>query len=443
MRIKRWIGFVSLRWFATKRESGGSVSAILASAGIAIGVTALVLVIGVMNGFQLGYIDSVLEVSSFHVRVDVEKQVRNSLADAADEGLAAKIAAEPGVSSVIPFSETRCLISTRAGRAYPLSLRAVPDDAFDRDPGMMRRLGFSAGKPRLPWPGGGGIYLGAELANYLDLSEGDEADILVTSSGKEEGVEAKTIPVKIDGLFRSEYFDFDFGMALVPFSSSTKIFPAGSAQQITYGVKLKDRYDDSRSAARLEADLGLGPDAVEGWRDYNRAFFGALRVEKTVMMILIGLIFLVVGVNIFHSMRRAVAEKTEDIAVLKAMGASPEEIGRVFVLDGFAIGAGGALVGLALGLLLAVNVNEVFSLVESTVNCLASVASRLLAGQSQGDAFRVFSPQYFYLAEVPVRVLFPETLFVTAAAITASVTAARAAARKVAGLAPAEVLRYE
>ena len=88
------------------------------------------------------------------------------------------------------------------------------------------------------------------------------------------------------------------------------------------------------------------------------------------MMLLIGLIFLVVGVNIFHSMRRAVAEKTEDIAVLKAMGASPEDLGRVFVIDGLAIGAGGALVGLALGLLVAVNVNEVFAIVEALVNAV-------------------------------------------------------------------------
>ena len=70
MRPKGWIGFVSLRWFATKRESGGSVSAVLAASGIAIGVMALILVIGVMNGFQLGYIESVLEVSSFHIRID-------------------------------------------------------------------------------------------------------------------------------------------------------------------------------------------------------------------------------------------------------------------------------------------------------------------------------------------------------------------------------------
>jgi lipoprotein-releasing system permease protein len=160
------------------------------------------------------------------------------------------------------------------------------------------------------------------------------------------------------------------------------------------------------------------------------------------MMVLIGLIFLVVGVNIFHSMRRAVAEKTEDIAVLKSLGASPDDIGRVFVLNGLAIGAGGAFIGLVLGLLLAVNVNEVFALVEAFVNGLAAFAARM-AGSLGGGDFRVFSPQYFYLMEVPVRVLFPETFFVTAAAIAAAAIAAAAAARRISSLAPSEVLRYE
>jgi len=147
-------------------------------------------------------------------------------------------------------------------------------------------------------------------------------------------------------------------------------------------------------------------------------------------------------VNIFHSMRRAVAEKTEDIAVLKAMGASPEELERVFVIDGLAIGAGGAFVGLVFGLLIAVNVNEVFALVEALVNGAAFLASRILGGLGMGD-FRVFSPQYFYLLEVPVRVLFPETFFVTAAAIASAAGAAAAAARRVSSLMPAAVLRYE
>jgi lipoprotein-releasing system permease protein len=441
MSIPRWIGFVSSRWFSARRESGGAASSVLASAGIAIGVAALVVVLGVMNGFQLGFIDSILEVSSFHVRVE---DARSRKEAAPDSGLIAGISSMREVVSVLPFVETRCILVSREGRTFPLSVRAMPDDAASRDPGLMKSLaieGSEAGQ-QAGWPGKGGIFLGAELARYLAITPGSIANLLVVSSSEEEGVEARTVRVRVDGVFRSGYYDFDFGMAVLPFSAASFLFSPGVSPHYVYGVKLKDRYADLAFQARLRDKLGLGPERVEGWRDYNRAFFGALRTEKMVMMLLVGLIFLVVGVNIFHAMRRAVAEKTEDIAVLKAMGASSEEIGRVFALDGLVIGAGGAFVGLALGLLVAVNVNEVFALVEGLVNAVGSIVSHIAGSLSGGD-FRVFSPQYFYLMEVPVRVLFPETLFITVAAIASAVAASATAARRVSRLAPAEVLRYE
>jgi lipoprotein-releasing system permease protein len=433
MRGFSWIAFVSRRWFAGRKEGGGSASAFLASSGIAIGVAALVVVLGVMNGFQLGFIDSILEVSSFHIRVDEDR------ASGPDESLVGRIASVPGVLSVIPFSEKQCMLSSSEGRSFPLSLRVIPDDAQQRDPVMMRALGI---EKEGAW-NTGGLILGAELARFLDISPGDEVSILVVSAGGAEGIEAKSVTARVDGIFRSGYYDFDFGMALAPYSSpiATAVFPPERAQRWTYGVRLEDPNADGLVASRIRSVLGLGEDRVESWRDYNRAFFGALRTEKAVMMLLIGLIFLVVGVNIFHSMRRTVAERTEDIAVLKAMGAGSEELRGIFVIDGLAIGAGGALVGLAIGLLIAVNVNEVFSLLEALVNGVSALASRVAGGLGRGD-FHVFSPQYFYLMEVPVRVLFPETFFVTAAAILSSALAASAAAR-VSRLVPAEVLRYE
>ena len=433
MIFQRWIVFVSRRWFSGRMDGGGSPFSWLAVSGIAIGVAALVVVLGVMNGFQLGFIESILDVSSFHLRVDEQR--------GSDEGLIARIASEPSVLSVLPFSERHCLLSTQDGRAFPLSLRVMPDDARQRDPSMMSALGMmDAGA----WKPGGGMILGAELARYLGIEPGSVVDILVVSAGGDVGVEAQTIKMRVDGLFRSGYYAFDFGMAVLPISSSAaaSFLHTGRPQHFTYGVKLRERFSDVAVSEQLRIDLGLGADRVESWRDYNRAFFGALRTEKTVMMLLIGLIFLVVGVNIFHSMRRAVVEKTEDIAVLKAMGGSPEELKRVFIINGLAVGAGGALLGLAAGLLVAINVNEVFAIAEAFVNALSDIASRIQGGLGAQD-FHVFSPRYFYLSEVPVRILFPETFFVTAAAIASAAIAAATAADRMSGLVPAEILRYE
>jgi len=441
MSRARWIAFVSRRWFAARRESGGGASSALAAAGIAVGVATLIVVLGVMNGFQLGFIESILDVSSFHLRIDGEQRSADGgtgSAGAYDESLISRVAEMPGVVSVVPFAETRCLLAGSGGRGYPVLIRALPEDADSRDPAMMRALNVEGSFP----PAGGGLVIGAELSRYLGLPVGSLARLTIVTAGGEEGAQAREIKVRVAATFRSGYYDFDSGMALISATEAGEIFPADRPILMSYGVKLSDRYADVLVAERIRSELGLDPGSVQAWRDYNRAFFGALRTEKTIMMLLIGLIFLVVGVNIFHSMRRAVAERSEDIAVLKAVGASAESIRLAFVLDGLAVGAIGAAVGLAIGLFIAVNVNEVLAFAEGIAAWAASLASRI-AGIASGGDYRVFSPQYFYLAEVPVRVLFPETLFIVAAAVGSSAAAASAAASRAASLAPAEVLRYE
>ena len=427
-----WISFVSRRWFASRRESGGSASSFLAASGIAIGVAALIVVLGVMNGFQLGFIDSILEIASFHVRVDNERT------GGPDLGLVNRLAADPSVRSVLPFAETRCLVETADGRAQAITLRALPSDAGRRDPALLPALGIEGPL----FPSQGGLVLGSELARSLNVTPGQTVDLVVISASLSEGVEARSMRMTVARTFRSGYYEYDAGLAFVSFGEAGAIFPADRAVDYIYGIKLKDRYADAAFVSKLGSEYGIGKESAESWRDYNRAFFGALRTEKSMMMLLIGLIFLVVGVNIYHAMRRSVAERLEDIAVLQAVGADSRSIRRAFMLDGLAIGAGGAIVGLIVGLLIAVNVNEVFAVAESIVNGVSGLLARM-AGAPGASDFRVFSPQYFYLMEVPVRVLFPETLFIVAAAVASAMVSAGAAASSVSRLEPAAVLRYE
>ncbi|MGO8692525.1 MAG: ABC transporter permease [Rectinemataceae bacterium] len=432
MSRRSWVLFVSRRWFASRRESGGSASSFLAASGIAIGVAALIVVLGVMNGFQLGFIDSILEIASFHVRVEADR------VGGPDEKLAARIASDPAVRSVLPFAETRCLVQSPDGRTQAVELRAVPSDANRRDPALLPALGIEGPL----FPPGGGVVLGSELARSLDVKPGQSVDLVVVSASAAEGIEAKTVRMPVARTFRSGYYDYDAGLAFISFKEAAGVFPPDRAVSYIYGIKLKDRYADAAFVERLFSAYGLPRSGLESWRDYNRAFFGALRTEKSMMMLLISLIFLVVGVNIYHAMRRNVAERTEDIAVLRAIGSKSESVQWAFMLDGLAVGVGGALVGLILGLLIAVNVNEVFAGADALINGVADIIARI-RGMAVGGEFQVFSPRYFYLVEVPVRVLFPETLFIFAAAVGSAVLSAGIAARSVSRLEPAAVLRYE
>ena len=239
---------------------------------------------------------------------------------------------------------------------------------------MLGALGIELPRTRPSWNGEGGSSSGP---SWRDTS-GDSrlrGELLVVSAGGEEGVEARTVKVRVGGTFRSGYFDFDFGMAILPFSSGAgaSVFPPASSSNTSTGSSSSDRYADAGFAERLRDDLASAGRVEAG--AITTGLLRRARTEKTVMMLLIGLIFLVVGVNIFHSMRRAVAEKTEDIAVSRRWGPAPGALRRVFILDGLAIGAGGAVVGLTLGLLVAMNVNEVFALVEACVNAVAGLAS--------------------------------------------------------------------
>jgi lipoprotein-releasing system permease protein len=202
------------------------------------------------------------------------------------------------------------------------------------------------------------------------------------------------------------------------------------------GIKLTDRFNDTHAIALLRA-AGIPKEQIESWRTYNRAFFGALRMEKAIMMILVGLIFLVVGVNIFHALRKTVYARVEDIATLKALGADSRSLRRVFMVDGASAGLGGAAIGLVSGLFVALNVNQVFSFLEALIAVVASI----LPGQTGSFAF--FSPDFFYIADVPVRLPFFEVLFIFTSGAVSAMVAAWAASTRISSLKPSEVLRDE
>jgi lipoprotein-releasing system permease protein len=191
-----------------------------------------------------------------------------------------------------------------------------------------------------------------------------------------------------------------------------------------------------------------GTELLRSWRDYNRAFFGALRTEKLLMFILVGLIFIVVGLNIFQAQRRAVLERREEIGLLRALGGSGRAVRLIFVWDGFIIGFTGAALGMALGLLIAGNINAFFSVLEGGVNFFIMLLNMAAAvfdqgGSIRGEDFAVFSPAVFYIKEIPSRIIPHEAVLIFLFGLLSALLAAWFASGKVSRTNPAEVLRYE
>jgi lipoprotein-releasing system permease protein len=434
---------VAARYVRTRRRDRGNASALLSVAGIAVGVMTLTVVLAVMNGFQLGFIDSIVEVSSYHLQLRPARA-----ADARPAGISAALAetlrALPSVTAVVPFAERQALIVGAFQRPRACAVRAVPADLPSLDPSQARMLSIVDGSFDLAAPRS--IVLGSELAAAMGARIGDAVSLASYAAGADGRPTPRRDSFRVTGFFRTGYYDFDAGLLFISLSTADELYGGGSPLARTWGVKIADRFDDARALRRVSPLLAGTGYAAESWRTYNRSFFDALFMEKLMMMLLVGLIFVVVGFNVYHSLRRSVHERMEEIAVLKAMGIPPRRIQSIFVLEGLFIGLAGGSLGIAAGLLLAVNVSGVFTGIEAAINGILHLGRVLLSvfvGGEGAGSFAIFSPRYFYLTQVPSRVFLTEAFLVCFFAVFACVGAAWAASRAVSRFRPAEVLRYE
>jgi len=425
-----WIAYVALRLVAKKRGAAPPVLSIL---GIAVGVLALIVIISVMNGFQLGFIESILEISSYYVRIE-SPPVNNK-----DSALVLieKIKALPNVTAAIPFREVQALVRGDWGQ-YGALVRGIYPQAYDEDRGMAEKLVFEEGSFDLY--DSDSILLGAELAARLRVGLGDEVSLISVSgstalaSADEEANESLFI---VKGIFRSGFYEYDLGWGFINFDRAGEL----EGDPYILGIKLNDRWQDKKAAAAITelaaaASNGDKPPKVKTWRDFNRAFFGALRTEKLFMFVLVGLIFIVVGLNIYQAQRRIVLERREEIGLMRAVGAGDRAVRLVFVWDGLIIGLVGACSGTALGLLISFNIAAVFSLLEHAVNGVLYLLQR-------GGDFAVFSPTVFYIKELKARVIPHEVLLIFFFGLLSALAAAWFASGRISRIRPAEVLRYE
>ena len=431
---KSWVFFVASRYIFKGRGS----SPVLSILGIAVGVLALIVIIAVMNGFQLGFIESILEISSYHLRLEYFPQEK------VDE-IRESILAIPSVRAAVPFKEFQALARGRRSGQQAVLIRGLGENALEIDRAMESRLDFEYGSFDIS--DRSNVLLGTQLAGRLGLSVGDEVTLFsITGILSAEG-EGGLDTFLITGIFRTGYYEYDCSWAFINIESPSFLV---NESDLKLGIKLANRFQDRYALEQIKRkmrELNLDESVkLSSWRDYNRSFFGALRTEKLFMFILVGLIFIVVGLNIFQAQRRAVLQRREEIGLLRAVGGTEREVRFVFVLDGAIIGLTGACIGLILGLVISLNIPQFFSLVENIVNIFISIINMLAAqflGAGWTDSFAVFSPQIFYIKEIPSRILPYEVVIIFMFGFLSALAAAFFASRKAVKVQPAEVLRYE
>jgi len=430
-----WIWFIAVR--SVFRRQKKSPSPVLSVLGIAVGVFALIVIIAVMNGFQLGFIESILEISSYHLRV-------GPLPAGKAEETGAVLLAVPGVQAAVPFREFQALVRGRRTGQQAALVRGLPADAPARDTAMAARLEFEEGSFDLG--NERNVLLGAELARRLGVKTGNEISLysipaLFEASGDYTGLRTFTVT----GMFRTGFYEYDTGWAFVNIESAAAFSDTGPVM----GVKLKNRFHDQKmlelARKSLEGRDGFEEAEFTSWRDYNRSFFGALRTEKLFMFILVGLIFIVVGLNIYQAQRRSVLEHREEIGLLRAVGGGERAVRMIFVYDGAIIGFTGASTGLILGLIVASHIPLFFTVIEYIVNFLIHIVNTISGFFNAGgvEGFSFFSPAVFYIKEIPSRIIPREAVLIFMFGFFSALLAAWFASRKTSRILVAEVLRYE
>jgi lipoprotein-releasing system permease protein len=425
-----WIFDVSRRFSRVDRQGHSAVTSFLASLGICFGVMTLVTVISVMNGFQMGFKDAIIELSSYHV------QVKGSSSDSATERQFTEwCGRNRDIVSAVPFYEAQSFMVSVGGKQSAAVIRAVPEDVLDRDRGFADQLLITSG--RFDISEEDTIVLGSTLAYQLNVFPGNTVTLLALSGGSDVELLSRDRTFRVTGIFHSGYSDINASYAFISLASGRKYFGAG-AEKI-YGIKLrKQSLDAPVIGAVKKAFPSL---SAESWRTYNRSFFGVLRMEKNMLMMLVFLIFIVAGINIYNGMRRLVFERKSEIAVLSALGGKTGDIKAIFIMRGFITGITGTLAGVVLGLLISVNIGSVFRAASSVMYYAQYFA--VLVFHPADAAYVQENPMYLLYASIPARIVPGEIFLIALSGICAPLAASFAASRNVLGMNVAEVLHDE
>ena len=424
----RWIFDVSRRFASVDRKSRSSATSFLAVLVICFGVMSLVTVVSVMNGFQMSFVNAIMELSSFHIRVsNLESQAEADFLDSCADS--------KEIRCVSPFYESQALLVGNKSKESAGIIRGVDARTCEFDEGFAREIKIVSGSFDLS--SADSIVLGSYLAQSLGVTTGNTVNLLALSGGKDVELLSQNRQFKVTGIFECGYYDINQGYAFVSLEAAHMYF--GEDAPVFYGIKIRRPQNDGFVSAAIKNRF---PDAaVQSWREYNRTFFGALRVEKNILMLLVFLIFVVVAVNIYNGMRRLVFERSHEIAALSALGGTSFQIKAIFVVRGFLTGAAGTVIGIVLGIFISLNIRSVFLGVSHCLYWLELFFTSVFSPENA--AFVTENQMYAIYASIPARIIPSEVLLISLFGVLSPLLASVLASRSVLKLKIAEVLHNE
>jgi len=415
-RLERAIALRYLR--GRKRSKFASLNTIIAVGGVAIGVMALIVVLGVMNGLRDDLRDKIL-VANPHLRIlTYGPSLRMDSWRAALD----TIRSHPEVLAAAPEVMTQALILNQA--EYPSAVTVVGVEEAGTATVTTLREAIESGdgdfKVRTnPDSVSGAIILGYRLASRLSAYVGDVVSIVPPTSAKVNRATGQRIPqflrFEVTGIFNTGMYQYDDGFGVMQLATAQRV--AGLDSAVTgLQIRLRDAWRAPEVGKQLEARLGY-PYRSFDWQSQNESLFAALQLEKLAMGLIICFIMVVAAFNIIGTLTMVVAEKTREIGILQAMGLTRGGVSRIFIAQGAIIGAVGTLIGLVLGL-----------------------AASVLIDRS--GVIRI-DPQVYFIDHLPVHIEVGDVIGVVAFSLIVAIVATLHPSRTAARLTPVNAIRHE
>ena len=406
---------VAFRYLRARRAHGSvSVIAGFSFAGIVLGVMALIVVMSVMNGFHHDLMEKMIGLNGHVFLQGVEKPLTDY------DAVTDRVSKVPGVALALPLVEGQAF-ATSPFNSGPALVRGVREADLKRLPGIEGHItqgtldGFDSGP---------GVAIGARLAEHLSLRVGDKITLIAPRGAETPfGVTPRVKSYVVAAIFQIGMATFDNTFVFMPLAEAQAYFNLdGQANVIEVYVDDPERIDAMRE--RIAA-AEQRPMIDTDWRQLNKSFFDVLTVEANVMFAILTLIVLVAALNIISGLIMLVQDKARAIAVLRTMGATRGAIMRIFLIIGATIGFVGTACGLALGLIVAENVEPIRK------------------GLSWLTGRNLFPAEFYYLSQLPSRVEARDVIAVAALALILSLAATIYPSWRAARLDPVEALRYE
>ena len=409
--------FIGLRYTRAKRRNHFiSFISLISLLGITLGMTALITVMSVMNGFQKEVRSRILGVAS-HIQISGFGGPLIDWQKVGQEALR-----HPQVEAAAPYVSAQGMVSYN-NVVSGVVVRGVLPDMEDHVADLGRMM--IDGKLNDLVPGRFGIVIGRELARALGVFTGDKI-VLISPQGQvtPAGILPRLKQFTITGIFEAGHFEYDSGLVLIHLADAQKLYHMQNDEVSGVRLKLHDLFLAPQVTQELVPMISADVH-ISDWTRQHANYFRAIQIEKRMLSLILALIIAVAAFNIVSTLVMAVTDKQSDIAILRTLGASPRSIMKIFIVQGTLIGIVGTALGVTGGVLLAYNIEVVIAAIE-----------------------RVFSVQFlsrevYYISEIPSDPQLADIVTVAVVSFALTLLATLYPSYRASKVNPAEALRYE